>query len=131
MEELDTAKPDDMVRIIIFHSQQWRQKTFQYNLLVLPRLHFSIGDFLAIENDRIIPQQGAFTFTNIDDIESYVRQHENEEVRYLEAIDLPVSERDAVMRELSYMGITSGAMFPGLDGACEELAERNFRSQSA
>jgi len=30
-----------------------------------------------------------------------------------------------VIRELGYMGITAGAMFPGLDGACEELRERN------
>jgi hypothetical protein len=30
------------------------------------------------------------------------------------------------MRELSFMGITAGALFLGLDGACEELAERNF-----
>lgn len=31
-----------------------------------------------------------------------------------------------VMRELSYMGITAGSRFPGHDGACEELRERNF-----
>jgi len=24
------------------------------------------------------------------------------------------------------MGITAGSLFPGLDGACEEPAERNF-----
>jgi hypothetical protein len=31
------------------------------------------------------------------------------------------------MRELSVMGITAGSLFPGLDGACEELKERFFR----
>jgi hypothetical protein len=25
-----------------------------------------------------------------------------------------------------YMGITAGSLFPGLDGACEELTQRNF-----
>jgi hypothetical protein len=30
------------------------------------------------------------------------------------------------MRELGYMGITAGSLFPGIDGACEELRERNF-----
>jgi len=45
---------------------------------------------------------------------------------YLTAIDLPVREREKVVCELGYMGITAGSMFPGLDGACEELKERNF-----
>ena len=43
-----------------------------------------------------------------------------------QVIDLPLSERPHVMRELSVMGITAGTLFPGLDGACEELKERNF-----
>jgi hypothetical protein len=30
------------------------------------------------------------------------------------------------MHDLSAMGITAGALFPGLDGACEELRERFF-----
>jgi hypothetical protein len=30
------------------------------------------------------------------------------------------------MNELAYVGITAAALFPGLDGAYEELAERNF-----
>jgi hypothetical protein len=45
---------------------------------------------------------------------------------YLSAYDLPIIERNRVMSELSYMGITAGSLFPGLDGACEELRERNF-----
>jgi hypothetical protein len=32
------------------------------------------------------------------------------------------------MRELALMGITAGSLFPGLDGACEELRERLFPS---
>jgi hypothetical protein len=44
--------------------------------------------------------------------------------KYLSAIDLPVSERKQVVQELGYMGITAGSLFPGLDGACEELRER-------
>ncbi len=55
-----------------------------------------------------------------------IRSKETEKKKYLGAIDLPVSDRRSVMRELSYMGITAGALFPGLDGACEELKERNF-----
>jgi hypothetical protein len=46
--------------------------------------------------------------------------------QYLQIIDLPISERPTVMRELSLMGVTAGSLFPGLDGACEELRERFF-----
>lgn len=65
--------------------------------------------------------------TNIDDIESYIaRCEKRQKTNYLAAIDLPARERNTVMRELSVMGITAGSLFPGLDGACEELKERFF-----
>jgi hypothetical protein len=59
-------------------------------------------------------------------METYIRSRETAEKKYLRAIDLPVRERKRVISELSYMGITAGSLFPGLDGACEELKERNF-----
>ena len=73
--------------------------------------------FDAIENERMIPQQAVSIVTSIDDIESYIGLRETETTKYLQAIDLPVSERKLVMRELSDMGITAGSLFPGLDGA--------------
>jgi hypothetical protein len=39
---------------------------------------------------------------------------------FLRVIDLPISERPQIMHELSLVGI------PGLDGACEQLKEKNF-----
>jgi hypothetical protein len=39
---------------------------------------------------------------------------------YLQAIDLPVSDRSIVARDLATMGITAGSLLPGLDGACEQ-----------
>ena len=96
-------------------------------MLNVAGLHLSIMEFLAIENERLIPQQAVTTVTNIDDIESYIEEKEAQrKCSYLTAIDIPVSERNRVMHELSFMGITAGSMFPGLDGACEELRERMF-----
>ena len=89
--------------------------------------HFSIMEFIAIDNERLIPQQSISSLTNVDDIETYIRSKESGERRYLQIIDLPLRERSTVMRELSMMGITAGSLFPGLDGACEELRERHFR----
>jgi len=125
-EQADKAGPKDKVRVLIFDQAQWRKDFNQLLQLILPTLHVSIGEFIAIENERMIPQQAASTITNADDIEAYIKSKETETKKYLWAIDLPKSERKQVVSELSYMGITAGSMFPGLDGACEELKERNF-----
>lgn len=118
------AGPDDLVRIVVFDQLDWR-KWSQLNHLVRPGLHVSIQEFPAIENERMIPQQAASTITNVDDIETYVL-NKCAGSKALFAVDLPVAERTHVVRELGYMGITAGSLFPGLDGACEDLKGRNF-----
>ena len=65
--------------------------------------------------------------SNVDDIEAHIADVENKSsIKYIEAFDLPVKDRNHIMNELTLMGITAGSMFPGLDGACESLKERNF-----
>lgn len=117
---------DRKVRIFIFDQKQWRKNIEQILQLDMPFPYFSIVEFIAIDNERMIPQQAVSSLTNVDDIENYIHSKENAEKKYLHVIDLPVNERPKVMRELSYMGITAGSLFPGLDGACEELKERFF-----
>lgn len=126
-EEADAANPMDKVRIFVFDQAQWKNDLPQVPMVILPGLNLSVCEFIAIENERMIPQQSASTVTNIDDIETYIKSMESESKKnYLWAIDLPKTERRRVVQELSYMGITAGSLFPGLDGACEELKERNF-----
>ncbi len=125
-EVADKARSTDKVRILVLNQRQWRSDFSQVSFLEPVTLHFSIGEFLAIENERMIPQQAASTITNIDDIEAYITSQESKERTYLSAIDLPLQERRCAMQELSFMGITAGSLFPGLDGACEELKQRNF-----
>jgi hypothetical protein len=120
------ADPNDRVRVFVFDQEQWRVDWQQILLLLFPAPNLSVGEFLAIENERMIPQQGASTVTSVDDIESYIKSKETATKKYLSAIDLPVRDRKDVVRELRYMGITAGSLFPGLDGACEELKQRNF-----
>jgi hypothetical protein len=122
----DKAPLSTKVRILVFDQRQWRADFSQILMLAPASLHFSIGEFLAIENERMIPQQAASTVTNIDDIEAYVTSKHSPEKTYLSAIDLPLRERRRAIQELSFMGITAGSLFPGLDGACEELKQRNF-----
>jgi hypothetical protein len=123
------AKPEDKVRIYAFNQELWKSHFDQLFQLLPAGPHVSVNEFLAVENERMIPQQAVSTVTNIDDIESYIRSLETPEHNYLYAIDLPVSDRKKAIQELEYMGITAGSLFPGLDGACEELRERNFREE--
>jgi len=115
------------VRIFVFDQEQWGKDFNQLTSLDVPTPHLSLSEFLAIDNERVIPQQSVTTVTNIDDIETYIRTKEaDRQSKYMWAFDIPWTERSKVMNELSYMGITAGSMFPGIDGVCEELRERMF-----
>lgn len=115
------------VRIFAFDQVAWRRDYRQLINLMLQGPHISLLTPYAIENDRALPQQALSMVTNLDDVEDYIiSKMVQREVKYLTVIDLPYSERLAALRELAMMGITSGSLFPGLDGACRELRERLF-----
>jgi hypothetical protein len=121
------AKKSQHVRIFVFNKEQWERDFRQLQVLAVSYPHFSLSEFIAIDNERMIPQQGISTVTNVSDVESYVARNEKETGKtYLQAIDLPWTERDKVVHDLTMMGITAGSLFPGLDGMCEEIKERLF-----
>lgn len=120
---------DTKIRIFMFNKAAWVADFPQFQTLAFVQPHFSILEALTIENTRAIPQQALSSVTNVDDIENYITDLEQKAGKaYLHAVDLPISERRKVMEELSMMGITAGSLFPGLDGACEELRGRFFHS---
>lgn len=115
------------VRIFIFDHKEWQIDCPSIINLDVGFPHFSVKEFMAMGNERMVPQQGISSYTNIDDIEKYIEDCEKRnQKKYMQVIDLPWKDRDLVMRDLSMMGITAGSLFPGLDGACEELKERMF-----
>jgi FRG domain len=119
------AQPDQKVRIFVFDKAQWCADFPQILNASNRHPHFSILEPIAIGNQRLIPQQALSTFATVDDIETYIGSLEEQRNRtYLQVIDLPLSERDLVLKELTMMGVTAGSLFPGLDGACEELKAR-------
>lgn len=119
---------DDFVRIYIFNNREWKKLFPQIQNLDPSYPHLSVMEFIAIDNPRLVPQQAATTVTNLHDIEAYIlRKEEETGVKFLKAIDIPAKEREVAMRDLRYMGITAGSMFPSIDGVCEELRERNFK----
>ena len=123
------SDPNKRIRIFVL-DQRWRTEIQQIMFAERAFPHFSIGEFMAIENERSVPQQSVSAITNVDDIETYIHSKEIEiggGRPYLSAIDLPAAERELVFSELAYMGVTAGSLFPGFDGTCEELREQNFR----
>jgi hypothetical protein len=125
--ETPPRDPEPKIRIFIFDKRAWETEFLQRPGVTKHGLTFSVLEFMAYENARLIPQQSVSLLSSIDDIEGYIQAMEKDRAsHYLQVIDLPHSERQNVMRELSLMGVTAGALFPGLDGACEDLRERFF-----
>lgn len=123
-------KRNDKVRILKFSAYEWNTRIRRFNGLFPFPQHVSLLVPLAIGNARAIPQQALSMITNIDDVETYLSNFDGAlgGTPALEAIDLPASARPQVMQDLALMGITSASLFPGLDGACEALREKNFSS---
>jgi FRG domain-containing protein len=117
----------DNPRVYVFDALTWQRDTTQAAHLADPRPVITYREFFASNNPRHLPQQSVHTYTNIEDIEAWIRVVENEKKkRYLTIIDIPRSEREFAMRDLAYMGVTAATLFPGLDGVCRSLKERFF-----
>jgi hypothetical protein len=116
------------VRIFKFGSYQLNLSIPRFESVFPALPHVSLLDALALGNPRAIPQQGLSTITNVDDIDTHIASVEqSRKLTFLEAIDLPASARPEVMRDLAFMGITAGSLFPGLDGVYESLREKTSR----
>lgn len=117
---------DSSVRIFLFDKLAWQRKHFPMHITHSKPL-VAIIEPVSLENERSIPQQSLMMMSNIDDIEWFVGQHGlQDRVDYLQAFDLPASERSTVLRELRLMGIGASSLFPGVDGVCQGMRERNF-----
>lgn len=126
-KRLEKKNPTGRVRIYVFDAGRWMLANNQVATVCDPRPTITVRRLPAHNNCRAIPQQSVATFTNVDDMEAFVRLLENRNrTKYLQRIDLDGSERNLVMRELQAMGITEAALFPGFDGICRFLREDGF-----
>jgi hypothetical protein len=114
-------------RIYVFDAAAWQKETVQASHFADPRPVITLREFPAHNNPRHLPQQSVHTYTNVEDIEAWIRLMEkNNHARYLTIIDIPKAEREFAMRDLAYMGVTAASLFPGLDGVCRSLKEQFF-----
>jgi hypothetical protein len=120
-------KPNEFARIFTFDVKNWNVDQPKIHMISPARPRFTFLSPLSLNNPRIVPQQAFSSVTNVDDVEKFIEWQETRTGKsYLTVIDLPASERSQIMQELAMMGITAGSLFPGLDGACEQLKERFF-----
>ena len=130
--EIPKNTTSGFVRIFAFDYEAWINQThiLQVKSLAEPVPTITVLKLPAHNNSRAIPQQSISMYSNIDDIEIFVefvqKQLSSTTEPYLVRMDLAMSERDAVMRELHDMGITAASLFPGFDGICSALRERWF-----
>jgi len=125
-ESVSKEQPPPAARIFVFDMENWWSAP-SVNLMHEPIPNITFLRFDPHNNPRFIPQQSIASLSNVDDIETHVRAVEKESNRrHLTIIDIPFSEKGTLLKELRLMGITHGALFPGLDGVCRSLKEQYF-----
>jgi hypothetical protein len=91
-----------------------------------PRPLLSILIPKPFKNPRAVAQQALTTFSNIDYIERYVAFMTRGRPPLLRAFNLDPAEREEILADLEWMGITESLLFPGLEGSFRTLARKRF-----
>jgi hypothetical protein len=114
------------VRIFAFDQKKWPVLPGIRQIFdVLPSISFH--KFPAHNNPRFVPQHSIASFSNVDDMEGHIsREEASTKHKHLTVIDIDASDRKRALDELRLMGITTGSLFPGLDGICKSLKEKSF-----
>lgn len=114
------------VRLFMFDRTAWLKDQPAVSDMTRAAPYLAVHQLLPLFNARALPQQSVVTSTNVSDIEDWLKSQERPDHRYLIKIDLPASERNTVMADLTSMGITAASLFPGIEGTCRALKERYF-----
>jgi len=123
----DSDPQSDNVKIFIFDYLKWSHR-FQQPLNLRETMSYvSIIRPFAKYNPRLMPQQGAFTVSNVENMEEYILKR-SEEVKesFLFTAFLSVKEKPHVMSELNMMGINEMNLFPSIEGICRAMKARFF-----
>lgn len=130
---LQSVRVTEFDKVQIFILDGLRFNSMNPNLE--PDVHLvSIGlkliDAAIAGNQRHLPQQSISMLTNIDQVGAFLKYMNKNQGSTLITLNLSVSERQAILAELSSMGITAASLFPSLDGICEALRGKFFGDYS-
>jgi hypothetical protein len=112
-------------RIHALHAARWRQLGFQTTEITEPVPTLTVLDSVPFWNPRAVQQQSVTTFANIDNIELHVSRTPADPPT-MAWYDFDISERESILDELEWMGITESLLFPGMEGGFKTLARRRF-----
>jgi hypothetical protein len=117
------------VRIFAFDKVSWiKDVGTTFNNIDEPSPCLSPMTITSMNNSRALPQQSLVTFSNISNIEAFIKHHEKRNgKKYLTVYDIPYKDRNNAMRDLEIMGITAASLFVGLDGICSALKEKLYK----
>lgn len=116
------------IRIYIFDKENWI-KDIGTKIYTIDEPNPCVSPLVitSMNNARALPQQSLVTFSNIGNIESFIKHKEKENNKtYLTVYDISYSDRNDAMKDLEIMGITAASLFSGLDGICSALKEKQF-----
>ncbi len=113
-------------RIYAFDARRWRAMgNYQTRELSEPVPTVTILESVPFWNPRAVQQQSVTTMTNVDNIERLINPASHSPP-ILTWYDFDESERDAILDELEWMGITEGLLFPGMEASFRTLARGRF-----
>jgi len=127
--QLDKKAESGNIRVFMFDQVLWRKNDHaSVRNIAEPKPSFCPFVIFSRDNPRGLPQQSHVIYSNIYNIEAYIRFiEEKDNAKYLTSIDIKASERNNAMKDLEIMGITASTLFPGLDGVCQAIKEKNFK----
>ncbi|HEU0234059.1 MAG TPA: FRG domain-containing protein [Gallionella sp.] len=112
-----------VVAIYSLNQRDWGERFKQVYDVADFTPHVSILRPRIVGNHKLALQQGCFTWSNVDDIESHIRFNEQNGQSFLTKYELDVEERPKVMRELSLMGISAVQLMPSVEAVCKKTLE--------
>jgi hypothetical protein len=112
-------------RVHTFNARKWQQFGYQTRELTDPVPTLTILDAVPFWNPRAAQQQSVTTMTNVDHIERYIEQTAAQ-TTVLTWFDFNASEREAILDELEWMGVTESLLFPGMEASFRTLARSRF-----
>jgi hypothetical protein len=115
-------------RIHAFDARRWQDIGYQTREFTDPVPTLTILDAVPLWNLRASQQQSLTTMTNVDNIERFIDQIAPNQPTVLRWFDFDPKERDAILEELEWMGVTESLLFPGIEGAFRTLARNRFPS---
>jgi FRG domain len=114
---------DDDVAVFAFNRKAWTSTFKQVYDFADFTPHVSVLRPRMVGNHKLALQQGSFTVTNIQDVESHIRLNEKEGKQFLTKYELDVRERPRAIRELALMGVSAVQLMPSVEAVCKKAVE--------